>query len=87
VDGPFEHGSEPSGSIKCWEILEWLRNWRLLKKGSAPWSRLISYPIEWTKRGCVNGQQNRPINGTHSVQVHRHTLARLISAVLGSYHS
>jgi hypothetical protein len=27
-----------TGSIKCWEILEWLRNWWLLKKGSAPWS-------------------------------------------------
>jgi hypothetical protein len=23
----------PSGSIKCWEVLEWLHNWRLLKKG------------------------------------------------------
>jgi hypothetical protein len=36
VDGSFEHGNEPSGSIKCWEILEKLHNWRLLKKGSAP---------------------------------------------------
>jgi hypothetical protein len=25
-----------SGSIKCWEVLEWLHNWQLLKKGSAP---------------------------------------------------
>jgi hypothetical protein len=24
------------GSIECWEVLEWLHNWRLLKKGSAP---------------------------------------------------
>jgi hypothetical protein len=24
VDGPCEHSNEPSGSIKCWEILEWL---------------------------------------------------------------
>jgi hypothetical protein len=22
-----EHGNEPSGSIECWEILEWLRDW------------------------------------------------------------
>jgi hypothetical protein len=22
------------GSIKCWEVLEWLHSWRLLKKGS-----------------------------------------------------
>jgi hypothetical protein len=21
-----EHGNEPSGSIKCWEVLEWLHN-------------------------------------------------------------
>jgi hypothetical protein len=27
------------GSEKCWEILEWLSNWRLLKNGSAPWWR------------------------------------------------
>jgi hypothetical protein len=36
VEGSCEHGIEPSGSIKCWEILEGLHNWRLLKKGSAP---------------------------------------------------
>jgi hypothetical protein len=34
--GTSEHGIEPSGSIKCWEVLEGLHNWRLLKKGSAP---------------------------------------------------
>jgi hypothetical protein len=22
VEGSFEHGNEPSGSIKCWEVLE-----------------------------------------------------------------
>jgi hypothetical protein len=27
--------NEFSGSVKCWEVLEWLHNWRLLKKGSA----------------------------------------------------
>jgi hypothetical protein len=36
VKGSCEHRVEPSGSIKYWEILEWLLNWRLLKKGSAP---------------------------------------------------
>jgi hypothetical protein len=36
VEGSCEHGDEPSGSIKCWEVLEWLHNWRILKKGSAP---------------------------------------------------
>jgi hypothetical protein len=27
-----EYGDEPSGSIKCWEFLEWLSNWWLRKK-------------------------------------------------------
>jgi hypothetical protein len=35
--GSCERGNEPSGSIKCWEVPEWLHNWQLLKKGSAPW--------------------------------------------------
>jgi hypothetical protein len=35
-EGSCEHGNEPSGFIKCWEVLEWLHNWQLLKKGSAP---------------------------------------------------
>jgi hypothetical protein len=30
-----ENGNERSGSIKCWEVLEWLHNCQLLKKGSA----------------------------------------------------
>jgi hypothetical protein len=30
-----ERGNEPSGSIKRWEVLEWLHNWQLLKIGSA----------------------------------------------------
>jgi hypothetical protein len=36
VEGSCQHGNEPSGSIKCWEFLESLHNWQLLKKGSAP---------------------------------------------------
>jgi hypothetical protein len=24
MEGSCEHGNEPSGSIKCWELLEWL---------------------------------------------------------------
>jgi hypothetical protein len=34
--GSCEHGNESSGSIKCWEVFEWLHNCRLLEKGSAP---------------------------------------------------
>jgi hypothetical protein len=36
VEGFCECGNEPSGSIKRWKVLEWLHNWQLLKKGSAP---------------------------------------------------
>jgi hypothetical protein len=25
-----------SGTVKCWEVLEWLHNWQLLRKVSAP---------------------------------------------------
>jgi hypothetical protein len=30
-----ERGNEPSGSLKCWEVPEWLQNWQLLRKSSA----------------------------------------------------
>jgi hypothetical protein len=55
VEGPYEHGDEPSGSIKCWEILEWLRNWRLLKKGSqsVPWSWLVSLVFGSLSKVCL----------------------------------
>jgi hypothetical protein len=36
VEGSCEHCNEPSGSIKCWEIIELLQNWRLLQNSSAP---------------------------------------------------
>jgi hypothetical protein len=41
VEGSCGHSNEPSGSIKCWKILEWLIEWRLLKKGPTPWSKLF----------------------------------------------
>jgi hypothetical protein len=31
LEGSCEHGNESLGSIKCWEVLEWLHNWQLLK--------------------------------------------------------
>jgi hypothetical protein len=36
MEGFCEHAHKPSGSIKCWEILEQLHNWVRLKKGSGP---------------------------------------------------
>jgi hypothetical protein len=41
VEGSSEHGNEPSGSIQCSSILEWLSTWKLLKK-VVPWSWLVS---------------------------------------------
>jgi hypothetical protein len=41
VEGSFEDGNEPSGSIKYWEIVELLVYWRLLKEYSTPWSWLF----------------------------------------------
>jgi hypothetical protein len=35
--GSCEHGNELAGFIKCWEILEQLKD-RLLLKNSVPWS-------------------------------------------------
>jgi hypothetical protein len=36
VEGSCERDNKPSGSIKRWEVLEWLHNWQLVKKGSTP---------------------------------------------------
>jgi hypothetical protein len=32
VKGSYEHGDEPSSSIKYGDLLEWLSDWQLLKK-------------------------------------------------------
>jgi hypothetical protein len=33
-----EHVDEPSGSVEGGEFLDWLKDYRVLKKVSAPWS-------------------------------------------------
>jgi hypothetical protein len=38
VVGSFKHINESVGSIKCWEILELISDWQLLKKDSAIWN-------------------------------------------------
>jgi hypothetical protein len=56
VEGSCEHGNEPSGSIKCWEILECHSSgWRLLKQDSATWSfGCSSFSISASRyRSCV----------------------------------
>ena len=39
VAGTCDCSNEPSGSIKCWEFLDWLKTGQLLKKDSAPKSK------------------------------------------------
>jgi hypothetical protein len=36
VEGSCEHGNERSGSVKCWEVREYLHNLQLLKKAQPP---------------------------------------------------
>jgi hypothetical protein len=43
VEGSYEDLNEPSSSIKYWEILEFLRNWWLLKKDPTAWSYLTHF--------------------------------------------
>jgi hypothetical protein len=40
VEDFCDHGNEPLGYIKYWEILEWRNNWWPLKKSLAPRSLL-----------------------------------------------
>jgi hypothetical protein len=35
MEGSWECGNESSGSLKCWEGLEQMHSWLLLKNGSA----------------------------------------------------
>jgi hypothetical protein len=58
VEGFCEHGNEPLGSIKCWEFLEWLHNWQLLKTGSAP---LVSDLLESGKHAMKQSTQGKII--------------------------
>jgi hypothetical protein len=46
VEGCYEHDNESSSSIKCWEILEQLSDWRRLKD-SASWDWLGG--MEWLR--------------------------------------
>jgi hypothetical protein len=52
VESCCKHGNETSGSAKFSAVLEWLRNQRLLKNGSAPWSWLVQYFIDTIDRLC-----------------------------------
>jgi hypothetical protein len=53
VEGSCEYDNEPSASIKCWEFLEWLHNWRILKKASAPRVSEILTSISFRTELCT----------------------------------
>jgi hypothetical protein len=42
VEGFCEHGNEPLGCIKYWEIFEQLSDWCFLTKNSFTWKWLVS---------------------------------------------
>jgi hypothetical protein len=43
IEGSCEQDNEPSGSLPCWELLELLSDWKLLKKDLNPLSYLLIY--------------------------------------------
>jgi hypothetical protein len=45
VVGCCEHGNEPSGYVKRLDIVEYLSDWWLLMKDSAPCSWLVSHLV------------------------------------------
>jgi hypothetical protein len=45
VAGCCEHGNEPSGSIKGGNLLDYLSDYKLLKKYYAPWSWLVGWLV------------------------------------------
>jgi hypothetical protein len=51
VAGTCQYGKEPSGYIKCGEISRLAG--QLLKKDSAPWSKLVSMKLQLPKRKRV----------------------------------
>jgi hypothetical protein len=54
VEASCERGNEPSGSIKRWEVREWLHNWQLLKKSSA--SRVSERVVHFFFRFSIRGR-------------------------------
>jgi hypothetical protein len=62
VAGSCEHDNKPSGSIKCWEILEELSNWWLLKKDSIPLNYFLKLVDVFICDGlCFHCGKNRSV--------------------------
>jgi hypothetical protein len=90
VDGSCEHGSEPSGSIKCWEILEWLSDCWFLKD-SAPWSWLWITNVSALATICIHSKnqckQSHPfVTITETIQLLKAatTFTNIISTTITS---
>jgi hypothetical protein len=65
VEGSCQHGNELPGSVKCWEILEWLHNWRLLRKGIS---------VEFVSRGDGFHNRRRNLNSNSVVLIRKRTI-------------
>jgi hypothetical protein len=67
VEGPCDHGNESSGSIKFWEIFEWLSDCWVLKKDSSTSSFIYIY-IERERereRGGGEGKEREKVAVPH----------------------
>jgi hypothetical protein len=51
VEGSWEHGNEPSGSIKCWAVLEYLHSWPSRRAQLHEVSHKFCYYITLTASG------------------------------------
>jgi hypothetical protein len=69
VDGSCEHGNEHSGSIKCWEVHEWLNNWRLFKNGSAPCASEFCFCVSDLAGGRLQFHNSESIDARLSTAV------------------
>jgi hypothetical protein len=70
VEGSCEHGNKSSGSIKCWEFLEELHNWRLLEKGSSRSEILFTtYVLGFTAIICGISAILKVISPLISIQI------------------
>jgi hypothetical protein len=49
VESSCEFGIEPSGSLKCREVLEWLHSWRSLELVKRKWAAHVAL-IEDTRQ-------------------------------------
>jgi hypothetical protein len=78
VNTVMNHSNEPSGSIECWEILERLSDWRLLKKGSAAWSEAVTDVCHTCSDPCRNLSYHHVHMNTPFTTLHAYIIYAII---------